>query len=75
MVLPLTYTPVLTDFEYFGMGTTGLAVTGGVFFDHRASEDGDLASVGEIEKLDWSWGHSNGNGQYHYHLVKISMQN
>ena len=53
------------------MGTTGWATSGGVFFDHRAYENGDTALYYEFDTLDYCYGHSNGLYQYHYHAVRF----
>jgi len=49
------------------MGTTGLAVTGGHFYNVLSSTDGSLAAYNEIESLDSCFGHSETTGDYHYH--------
>jgi len=49
------------------MGVTCLAVTGGTFFNHLSSTDGDVALYNEGTSLDSCNGHSNVNKQYHYH--------
>ena len=49
------------------MGVTCLAVTGGTFFNHLSSTDGDVALYNEGTSLDSCNGHSNANKQYHYH--------
>ena len=62
------------------MGTIGLAVTGGVFFNDLSNPDGSLALANEGTSLDSCLGHSapastsSGRkrqgtmaGQYHYH--------
>jgi len=49
------------------MGTTGLAVTGGAFFNDWSSTDGDVALYNEGASLDSCFGHSSGAGAYHYH--------
>jgi len=50
-----------------GMGTVGLAVTGGGFFNHLSRPDGSLALANEGRTLDSCLGHSAGGGTYHYH--------
>ena len=50
-----------------GLGTVGLAVTGGQFFNHLSSPQGDLALANEGPSLDSCFGHSAGGGSYHYH--------
>ena len=49
------------------MGTVGLAVTGGGFFNHLSRPDGSLALANEGRTLDSCLGHSAGGGTYHYH--------
>merc|ERR1712213_225408 len=49
------------------MGTTGLAVTGGAFFNDWSSTDGDVALYNEGASLDSCFGHSSAAGAYHYH--------
>ena len=48
------------------LGTTGLAVTGGVFFNHKDA-NGDVALAIEGITLDSCFGHSAATGAYHYH--------
>merc|ERR1712133_36994 len=66
MSLPLSpsqgSSPVSTD-----MGVTGLATTGGTFYNHLSSPKGDLAMYNEGTSLDSCTGHSSYDGQYHYH--------
>merc|ERR1719244_265088 len=50
-----------------GMGTIGLAVTGGAFFNDWSSPQGDLALTNEGPSLDSCFGHSAPGGAYHYH--------
>ena len=50
-----------------GMGTVGLAVTGGAFFNHLSNPDGSLAMPNEGPSLDSCFGHSAPGGAYHYH--------
>merc|ERR1712012_313580 len=47
------------------MGTTGLAVTGGAFFNDWSSTDGDVALYNEGASLDSCFGHSSAAGAYH----------
>merc|ERR550525_1870460 len=47
--------PTVTD---TGLGTIGLAVTGGAFFNHLSSPDGSLAMPNEGPSLDSCLGHS-----------------
>ena len=49
------------------MGTVGLAVTGGAFFNHLSNPDGSLALANEGRSLDSCFGHSAREGAYHYH--------
>jgi len=49
------------------MGVTGLAVTGGTFYNHLSSPKGDVAMYNEGTSLDSCTGHSSADGQYHYH--------
>lgn len=49
------------------MGAIGLAVTGGVFYNHLSSPDGSLALPNEGTSLDSCFGHSDPSKQYHYH--------
>jgi len=49
------------------LGTTGLAVTGGAFFNDLSSPAGDLALYNEGASLDSCLGHSAPGGAYHYH--------
>ena len=49
------------------MGTVGLAVTGGAFFNHLSNPDGSLALPNEGRSLDSCFGHSAREGAYHYH--------
>ena len=49
------------------MGVTGLAVTGGTFYNHLSSPMGDVAMYNEGTSLDSCTGHSSSDGQYHYH--------
>jgi len=53
--------------EATDMGTTGLAVTGGAFFNDLSSPSGDLALYNEGESLDSCLGHSATEGAFHYH--------
>merc|ERR1719232_1730791 len=66
MSLPLSpsqgSSPVSTD-----MGVTGLATTGGTFYNHLSSPRGDVAMYNEGTSLDSCTGHSSSDGQYHYH--------
>ena len=56
MVVPLS--PSKGDSpEEIGMGTVGLAVTGGGFFNAQSSEDGDVALANEGTSLDYCFGH------------------
>jgi len=50
-----------------GLGTVGLAVTGGAFFNDWSSPDGDIALYNEGASLDSCFGHSASGGAYHYH--------
>jgi len=50
-----------------GLGTIGLAVTGGAIFNHLSSPDGDVAFTNEGPSLDSCFGHSAPGGAYHYH--------
>jgi len=50
-----------------GLGTIGLAVTGGAFFNHLSSPNGDVAFTNEGPSLDSCFGHSAQGGAYHYH--------
>merc|ERR1719150_1878525 len=50
-----------------GLGTIGLAVTGGAFFNDWSSPTGDLALYNEGASLDSCFGHSASGGSYHYH--------
>lgn len=50
-----------------GLGTVGLAVTGGAFFNHLSNPDGSLAMPNEGTSLDSCFGHSAPGGAYHYH--------
>jgi len=59
------------------MGTTGLAITGGVFYNALSDPDGSVALANEGPSLDPCFGHSSPassstridsiSGQYHYH--------
>jgi len=49
------------------MGVTGLAVTGGSFYNHLSSTEGDIAFTNEGPSLDSCFGHSATEGSYHYH--------
>ena len=49
------------------MGVTGLAVTGGTFYNHLSSPMGDVAMYNEGTSLVSCTGHSSADGQYHYH--------
>jgi len=49
-----------------GLGTTGLAVTGGAFFNHEDANS-NVALAIEGTTLDSCFGHSAGQGAYHYH--------
>ena len=49
------------------LGVIALAVTGGTFFNHLSSADGDVALYNEGQSLDSCTGHSSAVGQYHYH--------
>ena len=49
------------------MGTVGLAVTGGAFFNDLSNTDGSLALTNEGAGLDSCLGHSAQGGKYHYH--------
>jgi len=50
-----------------GLGTIGLAVTGGAFFNDWSSPQGDIALYNEGSSLDSCFGHSASGGAYHYH--------
>merc|ERR1719382_2003722 len=50
-----------------GLGTIGLAVTGGAFFNDWSSPSGDIALYNEGSSLDSCFGHSASGGAYHYH--------
>jgi len=50
-----------------GMGTIGMAVTGGVFYNDLSSTSGTLALTYEGSTLDSCFGHSDTNKAYHYH--------
>jgi len=63
--LPLQ--PSKGSFVATGLGTTGLAVTGGAFFNDLSSPQGDLALYNEGSSLDSCFGHSAREGSYHYH--------
>jgi len=65
MQIPLN--PAKGSGEATGMGTVGLAVTGGGFFNHLSNPDGSLALANEGPTLDSCLGHSAGGGTYHYH--------
>lgn len=70
-----------SSFTATSMGTSGLAVTGGVFFNDLSDTDGSLALANEGPSLDSCCGHSApsstsegrykrqtySSGQYHYH--------
>jgi len=49
------------------MGSTGLASTGGHYYNHLSNPDGSLALPNEGESLDPCFGHSDADGTYHYH--------
>ena len=49
------------------MGVTGLAVTGGTFYNYLSTPGGDVALYNEGSSLDSCMGHSSQDGQYHYH--------
>ena len=49
------------------LGVIGLAVTGGTFYNHLSSSDGEVAMYNEGMSLDSCTGHSSANNQYHYH--------
>ena len=49
------------------MGVTGLAVTGGTFYNYLSTPTGDVALYNEGTSLDSCMGHSSKDGQYHYH--------
>merc|ERR1712058_49589 len=49
------------------MGVTSLAVTGGTFYNHLSSPNGDVAMYNEGTSLDSCSGPSSQNMQYHYH--------
>lgn len=49
------------------MGSIGLAITGGHFYNHLASPDGSVAMANEGKSLDPCFGHSDSDGTYHYH--------
>jgi len=66
MVVPLNPSKA-DEGDETGMGTTGLAITGGGFFNHESSEDGDVALANEGTSLDSCFGHSESTGVYHYH--------
>jgi len=66
MVVPLSPTQG-TNATSTSMGVTALAVTGGTFFNHLSSTDGDVALYNEGTTLDSCNGHSNAVDQYHYH--------
>ena len=75
MTLPLNPTADRTSYRTLGMGTIGWAISGGTFYDHRSSPEGDLAAYYEWDTLDYSYGHSDNNNQYHYHAVGIFCKN
>lgn len=66
MVVPL-YPGQADSVTATRMGVTALAVTGGTFFNHLSSLDGDVAMYNEGTTLDSCAGHSNAVNQYHYH--------
>ena len=66
MKVPLNPTKA-TEATSTGMGVIALAVTGGTWFNHLASTDGDVALYREGITLDSCNGHSNKKSQYHYH--------
>ena len=47
-----------SNFVATGLGTTGLAVTGGAFFNDLSSPQGSLALYNEGATLDSCFGHS-----------------
>ena len=49
------------------LGTTGLAVTGGHFYNHLSNPLGNIALYNEGDSLDSCFGHSDASGIYHYH--------
>merc|ERR1711973_545193 len=55
------------------MGVTSLAVTGGTFYNHLSSPNGDVAMYNEGTSLDSCTGHSSQNMQYHYHANGIQF--
>ena len=65
MQVPLN--PAKGSGEATSLGTIGLAVTGGGFFNHLSNPDGSLALTNEGPTLDSCLGHSAGGGTYHYH--------
>ena len=56
-----------SSLEDTDMGVTGLAVTGGTFYNYLSSPQGDVALYNEGTSLDSCMGHSSSDGQYHYH--------
>jgi len=64
--LPLTPTKASST-AATSLGTVGLAVTGGAFFNHLSNPDGSLAMPNEGASLDSCFGHSAPGGSYHYH--------
>ena len=65
IVLPLNPTKASTGVST-SLGTTGLAVTGGAFFN-AYDADLDVAMAIEGKTLDSCFGHSAQGGAYHYH--------
>merc|ERR1719233_2713043 len=49
------------------LGSTGLASTGGHYYNHLSNPDGSLALPNEGPSLDPCFGHSDSDGTYHYH--------
>ena len=74
VVLPKNpqFTGVFSDTP---MGTTGFATSGGHIYNHLSNPDGSVAWYDEIQSLDLSMGHSDPSATYHYHGVRISIQN
>jgi len=57
----------------YGMGTIGISISGGFFFNHMSSPHGDVAANIEGISFDNCNGHSNNVCQYHYHKVPLCI--
>ena len=58
-----------TTFTNTPMGPTGIATSGGYFYNHLSDITGTVAVVNEVLSFDSCNGHSDGKCRYHYHQI------